>query len=163
MTNLVEIKLRRLAAGDAGIVREMLYWALFVPAGQPALPRSILEEPAIRHYTEGWGRAGDMGWSAQLDGRCVSAAWLRLFPASDPGYGFVAPDIPELSVATLPEFRGRGIGSRVMERLLDSARERFAGISLSVTGSNPARRWYERMGFVRQSAADGAWLMLKRL
>jgi hypothetical protein len=82
---------------------EMLYLALFVPPGQPPLPRSVLRDPAIAHYVEGWRmRSGDLGLIALVDGAPVGAAWLRYFAASDPGYGFVSESTPELSVAVLP-------------------------------------------------------------
>jgi ribosomal protein S18 acetylase RimI-like enzyme len=49
-------------------------------------------------------------------------------------------------VATLPEFRGQGIGSRLMRVLINEAERRGAArISLSAQGH--AIRFYERLGF----------------
>src|SRR5215469_17458890 len=97
----------------------MLYLALFVPPGQPPPPQSVLGDPAIARYVEGWGtRSGDSGLIALVQRVPVGAAWLRLFPASDPGYGFVDERTPELSIAVLATHRGKGIGSLLMDRLL---------------------------------------------
>ena len=40
-------------------------------------------------YVRGWGRPGDTAVIALEGGFPVGAAWYRLFPASEPGYGFV--------------------------------------------------------------------------
>jgi GNAT superfamily N-acetyltransferase len=137
-------ELRAATVSDEPFLWEMLYLALFVPPGQPPLPRSILRDPAIAHYVEGWGmRSGDLGLIALIDGAPVGAAWLRYFAASDPGYGFVGERIPELSIAVLPAHRGKGIGSRLMQGLLEGVHT----TSLSCDSANPAWGFYVRFGF----------------
>jgi GNAT superfamily N-acetyltransferase len=137
-------ELRAATVSDESFLWEMLYLAIFVPTGKPLLPRSILRDPAIARYVEDWGiRSGDSGLIALVDGAPVGAAWLRCFPASDPGYGFVDERTPELSIAVLPAHRGKGIGSRLMERLLQGV----DSTSLSCDQANPSWRLYVRLGF----------------
>jgi Acetyltransferase (GNAT) family len=89
-------------------------------------------------------------------GEPVGAAWYRLFPPGEPGFGFVDERTPELSLAVIEEARGRGIGTRLLLLLLDRARDDgFQALSLSVEPDNPARRLYERHGFVRVGGAAG--------
>jgi GNAT superfamily N-acetyltransferase len=122
----------------------MLYLALFVPPGEPPRSRSVLGDPAIARYVKGWGtRSGDSGLIALVEGIPVGAAWLRCFPASEPGYGFVDERTPELSIAVLPAYRAKGIGSLLLERLLQDVYT----ASLSCDPANPARRLYIRLGF----------------
>jgi ribosomal protein S18 acetylase RimI-like enzyme len=141
----------------------MLYEALYVPNGQPAFPREIIHEPWIRRYVEQWGLPDDLGCIA-LDGNIpIGAAWSRLFPEDNPSFGYVNPMTPEISIALSPEYRRRGTGSALLDRLFELAQERYASLSLSVSLENPARRLYERKGFqlIRQ---DGESLtMLKYL
>lgn len=132
---------------DQGMLREVLYWAIFVPNGSPRPGRDVLNRPELARYITDWGRRDDAGIVAEMDGTPVGAAWLRRFSAGEPGYGFVDEATPELSIALLPEYRGQGIGSELLRRLLDAARARFEGVSLSVSAANPARRLYERAGF----------------
>jgi len=140
----VSCELRPAEASDEVFLREMLYLALFVPPGQPPLPRSVLGDPAIARYVDSWGtRSGDSGLIALVHHVPVGAAWLRLFPASDPGYGFIDESTPELSVALLPSYRNKGIGSFLVARLLEGV----DAVSLSCDPANPARRLYIRLGF----------------
>ena len=137
-------ELRAATVSDESFLWEMLYLAIFVPTGKPPLPLSILRDPAIARYVEDWGiRSGDSGLIALVDGAPVGAAWLRYFPASEPGYGFVDERTPELSIAVLPAHRGKGIGSRLMERLLQGV----DSSSLSCDPANPSWRLYVRLGF----------------
>ena len=137
-------QLRQAAASDEPFLWEMLYLALFVPPGEPPLPRSVLGNPAIARYVDGWGtRRGDSGIIALVNGAAVGAAWLRCFPASEPGYGFVDDRTPELSVSVQPAHRGKGIGSRLMDKLLQGV----DATSLSCDPANPAWRLYIRLGF----------------
>lgn len=79
----------------------------------------------------------------------LGSAWLRLFSADDPGYGFVAEGIPEAAIAIRPAAVGRGLSRVLIAGLLDHARERgYAGVSLAVShGNDRARKAYERAGF----------------
>jgi len=157
----VPTMIRPLASEDEPFLWEMLYHAVFVPAGDPPPPRDIICEPDIRRYVEGWGRRGDEGFIACGDGGPIGAAWLRLLTGDNRGYGYVDDSTPELAIALLPGYRRRGIGSQLLARLLESARSHCAGISLSVVSESPATRLYRRFGFevVRE---DGSGLTMVR-
>jgi len=133
-------------------------------------PRESMDEltgiyPEMVRYFEGWGRRGDDGYIVEEEGRSVGAAWFRLFSAEASGFGFVDEEAPEFSIALVPEARGRGIGTSLLSALLDLARDMgFPRISLSVAIANPARRLYERFGFVKvRDDADGYQTMFMDL
>jgi GNAT superfamily N-acetyltransferase len=157
----VSFELRRLNAADEVLLREYLYLALFVPEGEPPFPPGIVERPDIARYVAGWGRTGDRGLLAveSSAGRDVGAAWLRLWPAGEAGYGYVDQATPELSMAVRPEFRGQGLGTLLLHRLLADADDRHAAVSLSVSSVNPAIRLYRRFGFVVVAATEGSKTM----
>lgn len=102
----------------------------------------------ISHYFSTFPSGRDFGL-AHHNGDIVNAvAWLVFLPAEDPGYGFVDPETPELSLTTFAGSRGQGIGSALLQQLIAEARRRrISGISLSVEDGNAARRIYERAGF----------------
>jgi ribosomal protein S18 acetylase RimI-like enzyme len=60
---------------------------------------------------------------------------------------FIDNEIPELAVAVTPGWEGRGLGTEMIETLVESARGRFRGIVLSSRAENPAVRLYRRLGF----------------
>ena len=117
--------------------------------------RRVLSAPATAHYIAGWPRDTDLGVVAEADGALVGAAWLRFLPAADPGYGFVAPDIPELTIGVAPDWRGRGVGRGLLRALAGQARS--AGvrqISLSVERKNFAQRLYLSEGYRVVDSSD---------
>ncbi len=155
-----EIRLVQITEKDEPFLWEMLYLALFVPEGKPPFPRDILTEPDIACYVQGWGRPGDWGLLA-CDGKSpIGAIWLRQWSGVEKGYGYVSPVIPELSIALLPEYRNKGLGTRMLKTVISLSRERFSGLSLSVVESSPARRLYERMGFKKVGQIMESWVML---
>lgn len=103
---LPEISIRPMVPGDEAFLWEMLYQAMYVPEGQPALPRDIVQIPEIRIYAEGWGKPDDTGYIAEVEGKAVGAVWLRLLTGDVRGFGYVDDMTPELSIALLPEYRG---------------------------------------------------------
>ncbi|GHF93175.1 MULTISPECIES: GNAT family N-acetyltransferase [Amycolatopsis] len=110
--------------------------------------RRVLAAPDTGHYVADWPRGGDLGVVADVDGEAVGAAWLRFFSAEDPGYGFVAADVPELTIGVAAAWRGRGVGRALLRALEGRARE--AGvrrISLSVERKNFAQRLYLAEGY----------------
>ena len=110
-----------------------------------------------RRYVEGFGRAGDGGVIAEEDGVLAGAAWYRLLPESDAGYGYVADDVPELTIGVAAPFRGRGVAGELLERLKAmAAADGLRGLSLSVEPDNHARRIYERAGFEPAGGSGGS-------
>jgi ribosomal protein S18 acetylase RimI-like enzyme len=59
-----------------------------------------------------------------------------------------------IDIALLPQFRGAGVGTRLLRGLLDEATTQGATVALHVECHNPARRLYERLGF--ELCADDA-------
>lgn len=143
-------RIRPATEDDLPFLWEMLFESLYVPEGAEPFDRSILEQPAMRKYAEDWGRAGDFGVIAEApDGTPLGSATARYFGADNRGYGYVAPDVPELGMALLPGSRGRGIGTALLRHLLDGLREQGARrASLSVDpGNESAMKLYLRFGF----------------
>jgi len=52
-----------------------------------------------------------------------------------------------VDIALIPEFRGLGIGSDLMEAVIHEASLAGKSVGLHVERFNPALRWYERLGF----------------
>jgi ribosomal protein S18 acetylase RimI-like enzyme len=57
-------------------------------------------------------------------------------------------DIRIIDLALLPGARSGGIGSRLLNDLLAEARSTGKSVSIHVEQNNPARRLYDRLGFV---------------
>jgi len=136
------------------------YWR---PEGPVGSVREVMDQPELAHYVSGWPQPSDRGVIAE-DEQPVGAAWLRLFRASDPGYGFVDAETPEVSIGVLLARRGQGIGSRLLRAVVAQARgEGVASLSLSVESDNYARRLYERVGFTTVGTVGGSLTMFLRL
>lgn len=154
--------LRPASAADAAFLAEMLTLAIdWQPATAPRSVAAVRADPLLARYVDGWPRTGDSGVIAtDDDGTPIGAAWYRYFTATAPGYGFVSPTIPELSLAVAPQARGVGTGRQLLASLLGVARNQgLTRVSLSVDRANPARRLYQRMGFTISSSNGGSLTM----
>ncbi|MCQ9166149.1 GNAT family N-acetyltransferase [Arthrobacter sp. STN4] len=102
-------------------------------------------------YVVGWPANGDFGVIAEDgEGNGLGSAWCRFFAEENAGYGFVREDIPELTIGVASGARGNQIGTRLLDALMNLARERGCNaVSLSVEDGNPARRLYKRSGFIK--------------
>lgn len=118
----------------------------------------------LTRYVDNWGRPGDVAVIAHETGNRVGAAWMRLFRASEPGYGFVDEQTPELSISVVPSRRRHGLGQELLDALLERARaEGYSQVSLSVEQDSPAVAFYERNGFTQTGTAQGGLVMLRKL
>lgn len=141
--------LRPVTAADTGLLTDLVAAAVSW-AGEARLSRAdVTADPHLAPYATDWGRPGDLGVAAEEDRTALGAAWVRLLPADAPGWGFVAADVPELSMAVLAPARGRGVGSALLDACLAATRDAgFRAVSLSVEdGNDRARGAYERRGF----------------
>ena len=63
-------------------------------------------------------------------------------------------------IAILPHWQGRGIGSRIINSLIEEGHERGMPVKLNVMKTNSrARKLYERLGFIQFDESDTHFLM----
>ncbi|QIS19434.1 GNAT family N-acetyltransferase [Nocardia terpenica] len=142
------ITLRPAVPADEPFLWTMLFEASHFGESGATSPDELRSVPGLAHYVENWGTTGDLGVIGSIDNKPLGAAWVRLLTGANAGYGYINDTTPELAIATAPEARGTGLGTTMLTRLIDNAHPIHPGITLSVRDSNPARRLYERLGFV---------------
>ena len=147
--------IRPAGPNDVRFLSDMLRHAYYWHVGEdPDLP--------VARYVTGWGRPGDAGLIAAETAGPVGAAWYRLFPEEEAGFGFVDEATPELTVAVVPSRRGEGAGAALLEALLARAREDgYAAVSLSAEKGQTG--FYEKFGFEPVGETGNAVTMLARL
>ena len=139
------MKIRKLSDKETELLKDFLYEAIFIPEGVEPPPREIIEQPELKLYYEdfGTGRA-DNCIVADDDGRVIGAAWTRIMD----DYGHVDDDTPSFAISLYREYRGLGIGTRLMREMLKLLKEQgFEKASLAVQKENYAVRMYEKVGF----------------
>jgi GNAT superfamily N-acetyltransferase len=149
-------------AGDFPFLATMLgEAAVWRPDKPTPTADQVLADPRYSMYLAGWPRPGDHGVVAEQDGP-VGAAWYRLCTEASHGYGFVAEDVPELSIAVVESRRHEGIGRGLLVHLIEAAtRAGHPALSLSVNERNPARELYASVGFVFVSKRESTWTMVR--
>ena len=121
----------------------------------------VMADRRYAMYLTGWPRQGDYGLVAEEDGP-VGAAWYRTYIEANHGYGFVAEDVPELSIAVIASRRHEGIGRRLLVDLIDaSLAQGYSAISLSVREENPTCGLYESAGFVLTEKHGTSWTLVR--
>jgi ribosomal protein S18 acetylase RimI-like enzyme len=140
---------------------ESIVWKMLVYAAQQRSIEDVQKHDYLPRYAMNWGRRGDMGVVAKDDVRSITkvgyangAAWLRLWLNDDKGFGYIDDAIPELAIAVLPEYRGKGIGTQLLMKVLASAQSIYPAISLSVRANNPAVNLYQRLGFTKVDGSE---------
>jgi ribosomal protein S18 acetylase RimI-like enzyme len=71
-------------------------------------------------------------------------------------------EIRIVDIALMPEMRSRGIGSRLMEALFEEGDRRGVPVTIHVEVYNPARRLYQRLGFVEVGQHGDVYLRMER-
>ena len=121
----------------------------------------VLADPLCVAAFEGFGtRDDDLALVAEVDGQLAGCCWARTVEE----YGHIDDETPSLSIALFPQYRGQGIGTALMSRIIEELTAAgYTRISLSVDKDNPARHLYERLGFkiIGDGFDDTEWLMLR--
>lgn len=132
VTRRSTITFRSAGPDDAPFLAEMLLEAVNWHPERRMSMTQVLATPALAHYVAGWPRPGDGGVIAVASQRPIGAAWWRFFPEDDPGYGFVSATVPELSIAVVAHWRGRGVGRALLREAIAAAADQCRQMSLSV-------------------------------
>lgn len=142
--------IRPLTEDDKPFMWKMLYYAAHMDEDGETSLQAAERNPYLIRYVNDWGRKGDMGFIAlePLHLQPVGATWLRLLLGAEKTFSYIDDATPELVIATLPDFIGKGVGTQLLLHLLEAAKGSYPAIVLSVRETNPAKRLYDRMGFV---------------
>jgi ribosomal protein S18 acetylase RimI-like enzyme len=161
---MLNIRIRYALKQDYLFLKIFLYEAIFTPEGEEPRPFSILENPPVSKYIKGWKRRDDIGFMAENDGEIIGAIWARFFNSTEKGYGYVADDIPELSMSILKDYRNNSIGSELLNQLFrELKRKKIAKVSLSVDKRNKAAAFYQKHNFEIVNESGNSLTMLKSI
>ena len=142
---MMDCTIRPLKNSEQSLLDDFLYYAIFVPEGVEVPPREIVNLPELQVYIRDFGaQPHDYCLVAEYDGEVIGAVWVRDMP----DYGHVADGVPSFAISLRPEYRGRGIGTKLMQAMLDLLRQKgYEKASLSVQKANYAARMYTKLGF----------------
>lgn len=157
----MNLTIRPISKEEYILLEDFLYQAIFIPQGAMPPPRDIILQPDLQVYIEDFGeKPDDICFVSVLDGKVVGAVWVRDMK----DYGHIEDGVVSFAISLYPEYRGRGIGTALMERMLSELKERgYEKCSLAVQKENYAVRMYKSVGFETISENDEEYIMLCRL
>lgn len=157
----METEIRRMAVAEYPLLDEFLYQAIFVPKGADAPPREIINQPDLQVYVRNFGQQeGDYCLVGDCGGKVVGAVWVRIMD----DYGHIDDETPSFAISILPEYRGQGIGTRLMKAMLELLKsEGFERASLAVQKENYAVKMYRSCGFETVSENEQEYIMVCKL
>lgn len=146
---------------ETNLLKDFLYEAIFIPEGVEPPAREIIERPELKLYYEGFGSGrADHCIVAEEDGQVVGAVWTRTMN----DYGHIDDETPSFAISLYKEYRGRGIGTRLMKEILELLRSQgYKKASLAVQKANYAVRMYEKVGFKTVDENDEEYIMVCEL
>ena len=153
--------IRGLRKSETGLLKDFLYEAIFIPEGVEAPEKDIIEKPELRVYTDDFGsRKGDHCLVADFGGKVVGAVWTRIMD----DYGHVDDETPSFAISLYKEYRGQGIGSQLMVKMLELLKwQGYEMASLAVQKANYAVKMYENVGFKTVDENDEEYIMVCEL
>ena len=157
----MQVEYRELRDSETGLLKDFLYEAIFIPEGAEAPDRSILDRPELRIYYENFGKgSADHCILAEVHGKAAGAVWSRIME----DYGHVDDDTPSLAIALYREYRGKGIGTELLQRMLKLLqKQNYAKVSLAVQKANYALKMYQAAGFRTVNENDEEYIMVCEL
>ena len=155
------MQLRKLREDETELLKDFLYEAIFIPEGLEPPDRSIIEQPELSLYYDGFGSGtADHCIVADDDGKVVGAVWTRIMN----DYGHVDDATPSFAISLYKDYRGKGIGTAMMREMLNLLRgQGYKKASLAVQKANYAVRMYESVGFQTVGENDEEYIMICEL
>jgi len=158
-------RVRAAAQADGAFLGDMVVEAANWRQGGARPRHEVMAGTEHSRYLAGWMRPGDAGFIAEdRNAEPIGAAWYRMLPRSDPGFGYVGTGVPELIIGVRPIWRAHGVGRALLQQLCEHARAQGHGrLSLSVERGNFATTLYRSEGFAVTQSGLGRDTMVKRL
>lgn len=156
-----DVVIREMKSCEYNLLSDFLYEAIFIPEGIEPPPKDIINDPDLQVYIENFGsRTGDHCLCAEADGSIIGAVWVRIMN----DYGHIDDETPSFAISLYKQYRGHGIGSRLMLEMLELLRKNgYKKASLSVQKANYAAKMYKKIGFVTIDENDEEYIMTYKL
>ena len=153
--------IRNIRGNETDLLKDFLYEAIFIPEGVEPPDKDIVEKPELRVYIDGFGsNKGDYCLVAETDDKVVGAVWTRIMN----DYGHVDDDTPSFAISLYKEYRGQGIGTQLMIKMLELLKENgYKRASLAVQKANYAVKMYEKVGFKIVDENEEEYIMVCEL
>ncbi|MBE6551857.1 MAG: GNAT family N-acetyltransferase [Ruminococcaceae bacterium] len=153
--------IREMKISEYPLLKDFCYESIFTPEGYPPPDRSAVDHPLLKVYYVGFGsEIHDRALVAEVDGKIVGAVWTRIMD----DFGHVDDDTPSFAISLYSEYRGYGIGTKMMQKMLDWLRiSGYEKASLSCQKENYAVRMYRNLGFEIIDENDEEYIMIYKL
>ena len=156
----MDYEIREIRKNEYQILSDFLYEAIFIPEGMDKPPKSIIEQPELQVYIEDFGKEDDWCFVAEIKGKIVGAAWVRIMD----DYGHIDDETPSFAISLYEEYRNMGIGTALMRDMLEFLKNKgYRRTSLSVQKVNYAVRMYQKVGFEVIDENEEEYIMVCRL
>lgn len=157
----MNLRMMEIDASNAALLSNFLYEAIFVPSGMQSPSRDILADPQLQVYVQDFGKqTGDFGLFAEVEGVIAGAVWARIME----DYGHIDNETPSLAIALYKEYRGKGIGTALLQAMLKLLQEQsYEQVSLAVQKENYAVKLYTACGFRVYRESEEEYIMVRSL
>lgn len=154
----MDYSIREMLPSEYPLLADFLYEAIFIPEGAAKPPRDIIEQEELQVYIRDFGkRKDDLALAAQCGEKIIGACWVRIMD----DYGHIDNETPSFAISLYEEYRGRGIGTELMRRMLALLRANgHKRASLAVQKENYAVKMYKNVGFKVVGENDQEYIML---
>lgn len=155
------MELREIKENEIELLQDFLYEAIFIPEGMELPPKEIIDQPELKLYYDGFGIGeADFCIVADDEGKVIGAVWTRIMN----DYGHVDEETPSFAISLYKEYRGQGIGTKLMKEMLYLLKEKgYKRASLAVQKANYAVKMYENVGFKAVDENDEEYIMVCEL
>ncbi|MFR5682784.1 MAG: GNAT family N-acetyltransferase [Clostridia bacterium] len=140
-----KLNIRQIRKEEYNLLDDFLYEAIFIPKGTSKPPKKIIKNEELQVYIKDFGTYKDDNCLiAEYDNKIVGACWTRIID----DYGHIDNKTPSFAISLYEEYRGKGIGTKLMKSMLAFLKEKgYRKISLSVQKNNYAVKMYKNVGF----------------
>lgn len=158
---MLDYLIRKLKEEEHSILDVFLYEAIFIPKGQVTPPKSIIKKPELQIYIKDFGtKKDDICFVAEVKGKIIGAVWVRIMD----DYGHIDNLTPSFAISLLKEYRGQGIGTKLMLTMLNELKIRgYKQASLAVQKENYAVKMYKNVGFEIAKENDEEYIMICKI
>lgn len=111
--------IREINENETAVLEDFLYEAIFVPEGVQPPEKNIIKKPELQVYVAEFGKGPEILAVAEANAQIIGAAWVRIMD----DYGHIDNETPSFAISLYKEYRGYGIGTALMKRMLALLRE----------------------------------------